>query len=359
MKNVLLMCALTFSLVLTARLPDLIPYRKGNLWGYSDSAKRIIIEPKYAWASFYKSGYAVVRMDSLCAVIDEEGNTVIPFGYKSIYPLSLRGYWIVSTNGLAGVIDSTGKNILPPERKGIFEIGGGILAEQVGDTIALMNLTGRHFYKCVVHLEEEGGDRYPEYIDETGDIIISSNGFCGVIDTNGRSRIAMKYRYIHFDECGYYVCDRGREDDYYDRHGRKWRKRGTPENYVEEGWRAPGELYPDYILITKSVSTTRGDSTYKDKLWGWKMTDSLGWIVKPKYESTGYFQNGTATFTHNGRMGLVDANFREVLPARYRWLTREQMNIFRATGIDDTNPNGYIGLFLGYVDIHGTEYWEN
>lgn len=359
MRLFITVCILCSALLVKARLPDLIPYRKGNLWGYADSTKRIIIEPKYAWVSFYRSGYAVVRMDSLSGVIDEEGSTVIPFRYRSIYPLSLRGYWVFSTNGLSGVIDSTGNNVLPPVRKEIFEIGGGFLAERVEDTIALMNLTGRHFYKCVVHLEEEGGDRYPEYIDETGGIIISSNGHCGVIDTNGRSRIPMKYRYVHFDECGYYVCDRGRVDDYYDRHGRKWRKRGTPENYVEDNWLAPGELYPDYILTTKSVSTPLGDSTYKDKLWGWKMTDSLGWIVKPRYESTGYFQNGTATFRLNGRMGLVDSNFRQVIPAKYKWLTLEQRGIFRATDIDDTNAKNYIGLFLGYVDIHGTEYWED
>jgi hypothetical protein len=43
------------------RLPDLIPYRKGNLWGYCDSTKRMVIEPRFERAFFFKNGVAIVR----------------------------------------------------------------------------------------------------------------------------------------------------------------------------------------------------------------------------------------------------------------------------------------------------------
>lgn len=39
-----------------AQLPELIPYRKGDLWGYSDSTGKIIIPCKYTAVSLFRKG---------------------------------------------------------------------------------------------------------------------------------------------------------------------------------------------------------------------------------------------------------------------------------------------------------------
>jgi hypothetical protein len=64
---------------LSARLPDLIPYRKGNLWGYCDSTKKMIIEPKYDFAYDFSEGTAIVLYKNTKAIIDTAGNeTLLP-----------------------------------------------------------------------------------------------------------------------------------------------------------------------------------------------------------------------------------------------------------------------------------------
>lgn len=60
-----------------ARLPDLIPYRKGNLWGYCDSTKKIVIEPQWYSVDWFEHGYARVWKNDSCGVINASGKYVV------------------------------------------------------------------------------------------------------------------------------------------------------------------------------------------------------------------------------------------------------------------------------------------
>jgi hypothetical protein len=70
-----------------AQLPDLIPYRKGNLWGYCDSNKVVKIEPKYNWVEpFSKNNIAITynkfdeRYDTeVFYLIDSLGKEIFAF----------------------------------------------------------------------------------------------------------------------------------------------------------------------------------------------------------------------------------------------------------------------------------------
>jgi len=42
---------------------NLIPYRKGNKWGFSDASKKLVIQPEYAGASFFSEGLAGVVLN--------------------------------------------------------------------------------------------------------------------------------------------------------------------------------------------------------------------------------------------------------------------------------------------------------
>jgi hypothetical protein len=62
-----------------AQLPDLIPYRKGNLWGYCDSNKVVKIEPKFTnvgWFDKYGYGFGsyVDEKINKTVFIDSNGN---------------------------------------------------------------------------------------------------------------------------------------------------------------------------------------------------------------------------------------------------------------------------------------------
>jgi hypothetical protein len=69
---------------LSARLPDLIPYRKGDLWGYCDSTKKIIIEPEYERVEFFSGNTAVVRKHGKDGIIDKSGIAIVKFSFHGI-----------------------------------------------------------------------------------------------------------------------------------------------------------------------------------------------------------------------------------------------------------------------------------
>jgi hypothetical protein len=62
----------------------LIPYRIGNLWGFSDQKGNIVIATRYQEVFPFYSGVAVVRQDNHASFLDPAGNLKIPFKYDYI-----------------------------------------------------------------------------------------------------------------------------------------------------------------------------------------------------------------------------------------------------------------------------------
>src|ERR1044072_8009777 len=60
-------------------LPQLIPYRDGDKWGYADSNGKVVIEPQWQKVFFFSGGKAIVEADSgYSCLIDTRGNIIIP-----------------------------------------------------------------------------------------------------------------------------------------------------------------------------------------------------------------------------------------------------------------------------------------
>ena len=84
-KNLLLVLLLSTSIQLFAQDANmtLIPYRKGDLWGYATNDKTIIIKPEYEEANLFYEGFAVVKKGGKYGYINPEGKVVIPIKYFS------------------------------------------------------------------------------------------------------------------------------------------------------------------------------------------------------------------------------------------------------------------------------------
>lgn len=52
---------------------ELVPYRKGSKWGYSDTCARIILKPIYSTACFFERGYANVILKGVGGHINRKG----------------------------------------------------------------------------------------------------------------------------------------------------------------------------------------------------------------------------------------------------------------------------------------------
>jgi hypothetical protein len=90
-KNLLLALLLAFATPVFAQDADMsaIPYRHGDLWGYANMNKDIIIKPEYEEADFFHEGFASVKKGGKYGYINREGKVVIPFKFYSAKPFRL------------------------------------------------------------------------------------------------------------------------------------------------------------------------------------------------------------------------------------------------------------------------------
>lgn len=58
-------------------LPELIPYRKGDKWGYCDRNKKIVIECVYDWVDFFYEGFALVWLNGTVNFISNKNETLL------------------------------------------------------------------------------------------------------------------------------------------------------------------------------------------------------------------------------------------------------------------------------------------
>ena len=57
---------------------------KNDKYGFVDTKGKVVIEPKYEWASSFSDGLAIVSTEGLYGAIDKQGKTVIPFEYQAL-----------------------------------------------------------------------------------------------------------------------------------------------------------------------------------------------------------------------------------------------------------------------------------
>lgn len=71
----------------------IIPYRMGDLWGYVDAGKNILIKPEFEEADFFYEGYGKVKKGGKYGFINKGGRVLIPFRYFSATPFRF-GYFM-------------------------------------------------------------------------------------------------------------------------------------------------------------------------------------------------------------------------------------------------------------------------
>lgn len=82
MKGIItLILFLLFSQLAFTQLPELIPYRVRNKWGYADSLGAIKIQPKYKMANPFSLGLACVQKGKKFGYIDLKGDLKIKLKY--------------------------------------------------------------------------------------------------------------------------------------------------------------------------------------------------------------------------------------------------------------------------------------
>jgi hypothetical protein len=111
--SILVFC---FQFLIAQKLPAYIPYRKGIHWGYSDSTKRIRIQPIFEEVGIFSEGLAAVRVNKKWGIIDTSGKIVINPGDFEVFAGFKNGYAWIRTfrKGAYTYIDRHGRMISKP-----------------------------------------------------------------------------------------------------------------------------------------------------------------------------------------------------------------------------------------------------
>src|ERR1044072_2193315 len=120
-KRILIYFCLAFTTMLEARLPNLIPYRKGNLWGYCDSTKKMILEPQWEDCSFFYQGRASVLLNGKWGIINSYGKYILGPQWEECW-LYRNGTALVRLNEKWGMIDSLGNYVLRPKYYDLYPL---------------------------------------------------------------------------------------------------------------------------------------------------------------------------------------------------------------------------------------------
>jgi hypothetical protein len=311
MRHLLLLFIAFGTGVVHAKLPELIPYRKGELWGYCDSTKTIVIEPQWREAGFFHGGSARVLARTGFGLVDQTGAYLQQPVYEWIDEEPVHGLRsLCSTDPEAnnGMVDVNGKIVIPLIHPWIHWEGALLEAQRPGCRIGVYDTTGR----VVIPFRYKACGDIPASMGDSGMFAMCKRGKWGVIDTAGKIIIPFRYDWIEAVE--------------------------TSALY----W---------------SVYTASFDCHYYSSR-GVYLGDSLKPYSLPMPPVRPVFVNGRRPFrAENGLFGFQDEQYHEVIAPRYP--VAEHFNAYDLAYVAIRKGRCDICFIYGYVGKDGTEYWDD
>jgi hypothetical protein len=146
----------------------LMPYRKINLWGYSNIFGEIRIAPSFDNVSFFSSsdssaifqekrGWAVVSKSGKKGLIDRQGKQILSFVYDSILPSTYRSLFSIFRNGKVGLFNAeTGKVLYKEMFSGFSYLTDSLIILIDSGKMGIGNTVGRLLTKI----------EFDEFLDE-------------------------------------------------------------------------------------------------------------------------------------------------------------------------------------------------
>lgn len=300
MKKSAIRTLITFALllvdscaVIAQKLPDLIPFKDQNLYGYCDSNMTVIIEAQYQKAYLFIEDRALVVKNKLYGFIDSKGNQIVPFVYQYANSFS-GGYAMVQTtknemkyiNREGAFISIPEKDELRPnENKGYERNPYGPIKED------------RYFYR--------GKNNTEGYMTVDGDTISST-----------------EYTYPFYSECY------STPDNYDQTFRHFYESRAIVSGKGGQGYiDLKGHLVIDTVF---DVAFNFKEGRAKVKQNGkYGFIDQQGnKIGEIKYDQACYFYNGMAQVVIDDKCGYINQEGKEIIPLIYDYWQGESYSSF-------------------------------
>jgi|GEM_PF-641271 len=275
----------------------LIPVKSGELFQYIDSEGKIVINPQFAYASVFKEGLALVKIDGdrpLWGFISPNGKFEINAQYYFASDFSEGLAWVMQDyDSPPSVINKKGEFVFSmPDAKRFNVFKEGLAAFAI--------------------IDEEGTSRWG-FVDKTGKIIINpqfaSVGFfrekkCAVMNEEGKwgyidkeGRLTINYQFdsaLGFEK------------------GRAIVKSGDQYGVIDKDGK--------YVFNPQFSSIIADGNSYlieQNGKWGW--SDKTGKIfINPQFTSAfPFLGNNLAPVESNGKFGFVDKNGKLIINPQF------------------------------------------
>ena len=173
--------ALTDKLLAKPEEPFLIPYRKGDKWGFCDRNKNIVIDCIYDEVELFQNRRAAVRLNNKWGFCDKK-KVVVDCVYDSVGTFEFE-FSTASLNGKSGVIDRNGNIIIPLRYRRVI-----IYSHNIG---CIYDDGKSIFFKIK---DFKALSTQYQYIDKySGDLMRVFRYKYGFIDKEGEEKIPLKY----------------------------------------------------------------------------------------------------------------------------------------------------------------------
>ncbi|MCH8904132.1 MAG: WG repeat-containing protein [Bacteroidetes bacterium] len=392
--NILIILVLSMQTNAQPLWGDLIPYRKGELWGYADTTGKIIIKPKYTYLSVFSSNLVSARYKGKKVLINKQGRLICKYDYIGNLD---NGYARISNdNKLWGLIDSLGKEIVSPCYRSIEKMSEGYAAvykDKYGyiDSTGKLKVphkynTAQPFYKgrAWVNFENKPGSidkdgnwrflgeyEYVSFLNNQRAIVFNGQ-FYGIVDMEDQTIVPFKYRSIKEIKKGqfymttmWYGPDRKDKLGLFDSSGIEI----IPPIYDQIRWdHGHGglfqvELNGKYGYIDKSgkeiISPRHGISEIKRNIFSVRINDKIGFyksdgeqLTKIIYDEVGQFNGAFAYVKINEKYGFIDENGLEITSIKYDDVGNKFPSVVNE---NETIVKVTVNGKFGYVNYKGKE----
>jgi hypothetical protein len=328
---------------------ELIPYRKGDLWGYCDKNKNIIIEPKYISADPFSDGFAIVETKDGCSYIDKNEKKY-EIDFEEIWDFN-EGMAMVEKNSKIGFINNRMVQIIPCEYDDAYSFQNGFACVGYGKFNNKEKFVGKYGIinssnTPVIEIKYEDIDNFDEgyafakengkygYIDENKSVIIPFKYDNAFSFSEGLALVKLNNRYFYLDIGNNPVIKN-------DITAARIFSEGLAliKEYNVKGWKVINKQGEEkFILFYEDFGFTYEQGLLpvkNNRKWGYINKDNQ-LIISLKYEEANDFENGIALVKLNGREGYIGIDGKEYFDDNQEEKVFIQSNITNIN--DEENP---------------------
>lgn len=346
-----------------------VPYRVGDLFGFSNSEGKVLVEPLYESAYVGIDGYGRMYRDGMCGLVSPQGKIILEPKYDYIGSFYGNRASFMIANQLSGYIDTSGKEIIPASFDYAWDFQRGraivkkgnahLLINESGETVASLaryipffgdpyldgtnaNSVADQSYFLVSEEKSlkvglvnlDGKFTVPAIYDmlstPVDNVLIAKKGDSyGLLNTEGRTVTAFQYDGIHRLTPEYYAASKNNKYGILDVTG----KEILPFSYDYISYLGAGHFAATQIGLT-GVINTKGDTLVDFQYAGifsekgyWMVSDENGrygvldlkanLIIPIQYQHIQVLKNRRFLVQLNDKYGIVDEKNRSIVPIEY------------------------------------------